>query len=202
MQVINQEISRRRFLGTTAMLGAGRLLGFPGLAGAEPVPVSGAIQAIDAFVNRHIRERGAPGLILGLADRNGVLAVRTYGHRDVKTGQPIGPDDLFEIGSITKSFVAISLLQLREAGKLDLVRSDHRPPPPDPHLGAAQPAQPPRDPALDRPCARRALSLLQPGLRDPGPAARDPGWPAVARDPPGPALPAARDGRELAGDLA
>jgi D-alanyl-D-alanine carboxypeptidase len=121
-----QEMSRRRFLDltgrTTAMLGAGRLLGFPGLAGAEPVPASGALPAIDAFVNRHIRERGAPGLILGLADRDRVLAARTYGHRDVKTGQPIEPGDLFEIGSITKSFIAISLLQLREAGKLDLDR--------------------------------------------------------------------------------
>jgi D-alanyl-D-alanine carboxypeptidase len=123
---INRQISRRRFLDlsarTTAALGAGRLLGFPGLASADAAAGTGAIQAIDAFVNRHIRERGAPGLILGLADRNGILAVRTYGHRDVKTGQPIGPDDLFEIGSITKSFIAISLLQLREAGKLDLDR--------------------------------------------------------------------------------
>jgi D-alanyl-D-alanine carboxypeptidase len=119
-----QEISRRRFLDltarTTAMLGAGRLLDFPMLATAETA--TGALPAIDAFVNRHIRERGAPGLILGLADRNSVLAARTYGHRDVKTGQPIETDDLFEIGSITKSFIAISLLQLREAGKLDLGR--------------------------------------------------------------------------------
>jgi D-alanyl-D-alanine carboxypeptidase len=115
-----QEISRRRFLATTAVLGAGRVLGFPMLAAAEPT--SGALPAIDAFVNRHIRERGAPGLILGLADRNSVLAARTYGHRDIKTGQPIEPGDLFEIGSITKSFIAISLLQLREAGKLDLNR--------------------------------------------------------------------------------
>jgi D-alanyl-D-alanine carboxypeptidase len=117
-----QEISRRRFLGTTAMLGAGRLLGVPGLAWADPSQPSGALPAIDTFVNRHIRERGAPGLILGLADRSGVLATRTYGHRDVKTGQPIEPSDLFEIGSITKSFIAISLLQLREAGKLDVNR--------------------------------------------------------------------------------
>ncbi|HEX3129932.1 MAG TPA: serine hydrolase domain-containing protein, partial [Thermoanaerobaculia bacterium] len=117
-----QEISRRSFLGTAAVLGAGRVLGFPMLATAEATGAIPAISAIDAFVSRHIRERGAPGLILGLADRDNVLATRTYGHRDVKTGQPVGPDDVFEIGSITKSFIAISLLQLREAGKLDLDR--------------------------------------------------------------------------------
>lgn len=118
-----QEMSRRRFLATTAVLGTGRLIGFPMLAPAEPAePAGGALPSIDAFINRHLRERGAPGLILGLADRDRVLAARTYGHRDVKTGQPVEKDDLFEIGSITKSFIAISLLQLREAGKLDLDR--------------------------------------------------------------------------------
>ncbi|MES1241463.1 MAG: serine hydrolase domain-containing protein [Acidobacteriota bacterium] len=115
-----QEITRRSFLGTTALVGTGRMLGFPMLAAAEPA--SGSIQAIDAFVNRHLRERGAPGLILGLADRERVLAARPYGHRDIKTGQPVESGDLFEIGSITKSFIAISLLQLREAGRLDLDR--------------------------------------------------------------------------------
>ncbi|HVG09611.1 MAG TPA: serine hydrolase domain-containing protein [Thermoanaerobaculia bacterium] len=116
-------ISRRRFFDLTAKatlgLGAARVLGPFNALAAETAP---GIREIDAFVNRHIREMGVPGLTLGLADRNGVIAVRTYGHTDVKTGRPVAPDDLFEIGSITKSFTALSLLQLREQGKLDLNR--------------------------------------------------------------------------------
>ncbi|HET9226070.1 MAG TPA: serine hydrolase domain-containing protein, partial [Thermoanaerobaculia bacterium] len=116
-------ITRRRFFdltGKTALgLGAVRLLSLP-LSAQELAP---GVREIDAFVNRHIREMGAPGLTLGLADRSGPVAVRTYGHTDVKTGRPVSPDDLFEIGSITKSFVGLSLLQLREQGKVDL----HRP---------------------------------------------------------------------------
>lgn len=123
-------ITRRRFFDLTARaaagLGAARVLGFPGLAGAadQAVLPSGirGIQEIDAFVQRHIREMGAPGLTLGLADRDGVIAVRTYGHADVKTGRPVAPEDLFEIGSITKSFIGLCALQLREEGKLDLDR--------------------------------------------------------------------------------
>jgi D-alanyl-D-alanine carboxypeptidase len=118
-----QAISRRRFFDLTAKatlgLGAARVLGPLGAFADEP---AAGIREIDAFVQRHIRERGAPGLTLGLADRNGVIAVRTYGHTDVKTGRPVAPDDLFEIGSITKSFVGLCLLQLREEGKLDLDR--------------------------------------------------------------------------------
>ncbi|HEX5717125.1 MAG TPA: serine hydrolase domain-containing protein [Thermoanaerobaculia bacterium] len=118
-----QPITRRRFFSLTARtaagLGAARVLGPFGALADDPAP---GIREIDAFVQRHIREMGAPGLTLGLADRNGVIAVRTYGHTDVKTGRPVAPEDLFEIGSITKSFTALALLQLREQGKLDLNR--------------------------------------------------------------------------------
>lgn len=127
-------ISRRGFLGWTAWtalgLGAARASGAsmpPWLQGpaASPAPApagSGPIEAIDAFVERHRREMGVPGLTLGLAGRDGTIAVRTYGHSDVKTGAPVRPEHLFEIGSITKSFVAIALLQLRDEGRLDLNR--------------------------------------------------------------------------------
>lgn len=116
-------ITRRRLFDLTAKtalgLGAARVLGPLNVLGDETAP---GLREIDAFVQRHIREQGAPGLTLGLADRRGPIAVRTYGHTDVKTGRPVSPDDLFEIGSITKSFVGLCLLQLREQGKLDLNR--------------------------------------------------------------------------------
>lgn len=119
-------VSRRSFLGWTALgLGAGGVLGVPGLLKAEEAAQgepSAALRAIDTFVERHRREMGLPGLTLGLADRKGLIAARTYGHADIKTGLPLTPKDLFEIGSITKSFVGIALLQLREEGKLDLDR--------------------------------------------------------------------------------
>ncbi len=125
------DLSRRRFFRLTARtalgLGAARVFGFPEpvrAAAAAPSSdtASPALRAIDAFVRRHMEEWGAPGLTLGLADRDGVLAARAYGFRDVKTREPLRPEDLFEIGSISKSFVGLALLQLRDEGKLDLDR--------------------------------------------------------------------------------
>ena len=81
-----------------------------------------AFEALDAFVPRHLEELGLPGLTHALASREGTLRTATYGLRDVKTGEPLTPDDVFEIGSISKSFVALGALQLREEGKLDLDR--------------------------------------------------------------------------------
>ena len=124
-------ISRRGFLGWTAWAavglgaGAGRALEAAAaqVANGAEGETSPALRAIDAFVERHRRELGIPGLTLGLADRERVISVRTYGHADIKSGRTLLPQDLFEIGSISKSFTAIALLQLREEGKLDL----HRP---------------------------------------------------------------------------
>ncbi len=93
--------------------------GTPILSGAETSGTP-ALRAIDAFVERHRKERGIPALTLGLANREGAVAVRTYGHSDIKTGLALRPEELFEIGSITKSFVALTVLQLRDEGKLDL----------------------------------------------------------------------------------
>lgn len=121
-------VTRRGFLGWTAWtalgLGAGRVLGAPGLLAQEGAAgdASAALRALDAFIERHRREMGIPGLTLGLADRNGLIAAKTYGHADIKTGLALTPQHLFEIGSITKSFVGLTLLQLKDEGKLDLNR--------------------------------------------------------------------------------
>jgi CubicO group peptidase (beta-lactamase class C family) len=79
-----------------------------------------AYKLLDEYIARHLAEIGAPGLTLALADRNGLLRSSQYGFADVKAGIKVAPETLFEIGSISKSFVALAILQLVEEGKLDL----------------------------------------------------------------------------------
>lgn len=75
---------------------------------------------LDEYIARHMAEMGVPGMTLALADRSGLLRSSEYGFADVKAGVKVGPQTLFEIGSISKSFVAMAVLQLAEEGKLDL----------------------------------------------------------------------------------
>ena len=79
-----------------------------------------AYQRLDEYIARHMAEVGAPGMTVALADRNGLLRASEYGFADVKAGSRVSPQTLFEIGSISKSFVAIAVLQLAEEGKIDL----------------------------------------------------------------------------------
>ncbi|MGH9805410.1 MAG: serine hydrolase domain-containing protein [Candidatus Acidiferrales bacterium] len=78
-----------------------------------------AYERVDSFVARHMDANGTPGLALAVTSRNGLLRVATYGFADLKARRPVTPETLFEIGSISKSFTAIALLQLREEGKFD-----------------------------------------------------------------------------------
>jgi CubicO group peptidase (beta-lactamase class C family) len=91
-------------------------------AGEPPAALAPALASIDAFVARHLKEEGLPGLTHALASREGTLRTAAYGLRDVKTREPLRTGDLFEIGSISKSFVALCCLQLRDEGRLDLDR--------------------------------------------------------------------------------
>ena len=77
-------------------------------------------QRLDAFIAQHMHETGAPGMTVALADRDGFLRTSHYGFADLKAGVRIGPQTLFEIGSISKSFVAIAVLTLADEGKIDL----------------------------------------------------------------------------------
>jgi CubicO group peptidase (beta-lactamase class C family) len=62
----------------------------------------------------------APGMTLGLTDAEKTLRTAGFGYANVDLKQAVTTDHLFQIGSITKSFVALVLLQMRDEGKLDL----------------------------------------------------------------------------------
>jgi len=86
---------------------------------AQPDPQAAAWARVDAFVAERMREANTPGLALGITSRERLLHVATYGFANVDAKRPVTPDTLFEIGSISKSFTSIALLQLREEGKFD-----------------------------------------------------------------------------------
>lgn len=91
----------------------------PAAAQGEAARYQRAFERIDAFVAQYMKEARTPGVALALTSRDGLLHVASYGFADLKARTPVTPDTLFEIGSISKSFTAISLLQLREEGRFD-----------------------------------------------------------------------------------
>lgn len=117
------EITRRNFLasGTAGAVAlAAAKLAVVDLHGASKKNRNSSENALDNFVAEYMRAMNSPAITLGTANKGGTVRVAAYGWNDLETKQRLTPDELFHIGSITKSFVAIVLLQLRDEGKLDL----------------------------------------------------------------------------------
>jgi D-alanyl-D-alanine carboxypeptidase len=75
---------------------------------------------LDALVTRFLVDCRLPGLAVGVV-RGGELAwTSTLGFADRATARPMTTDTPFRIASITKSFTATAILQLRDEGRLRL----------------------------------------------------------------------------------
>lgn len=79
-----------------------------------------ALEDIRVYAERHVEAYGLPGLTLAVVVPGGAPAFMRFGSANVETRERLGPDHLFQIGSISKSFTALCIFRLMEAGKLKL----------------------------------------------------------------------------------
>ncbi len=93
------------------------------LIAATPTPpaptLDQTLDAISAYAPVALARQGAPGMSVAIVDAAHTLRIITVGYANRETETPVTPDTRFGIGSITKSFTAGALLQLRDAGRFD-----------------------------------------------------------------------------------
>src|SRR3954467_9560127 len=75
---------------------------------------------LDAFIFDKMSATRLPGLSIPLVRGDDVVYSRGFGVADIEHGRAATPDTLFGAASLTKSFVAIAVLQLVERGLLKL----------------------------------------------------------------------------------
>lgn len=61
----------------------------------------------------------AAGFAVAVVEKDKIVYAKGFGYRDYETQQPVTPNTLFAIGSVTKSFTASILGKLREEEKVD-----------------------------------------------------------------------------------
>jgi CubicO group peptidase (beta-lactamase class C family) len=75
--------------------------------------------AVDRYVQDQVNEARIPGLALGIVHGAEVAHLQGFGRVD-SGGRPVTPKTPFIIGSISKSFTALAVMQLAEAGKVNV----------------------------------------------------------------------------------
>jgi CubicO group peptidase (beta-lactamase class C family) len=103
---------------------------FPTTGGAEPAAPEAGLDAatvarIDDYVRDAMRARRVPGVALGVVRGDDVVLLRGYGVADLDR-QPVTPETAFVMASVSKSFTALAIMQLVDAGDVDLDAPVHR----------------------------------------------------------------------------
>lgn len=112
-------IDRRLFLaGTATALGSAAARAAISAPDASPAQRR-ALDAIAAYLEEHRRWFGLPAMGLVLVDGPQTFLIQS-GTRDYRESQPLAGNELWQIGSISKSFVAACCLQLQGEGRLDI----------------------------------------------------------------------------------
>lgn len=97
-----------------SLLGCGDDDGFTG-------PISGTGEAsLDAVVIRYLSREGVPGVAAAIASGGRLVFARGYGYADLARREPLQPDHLFRVASVSKPITGISVLEAAEEGLLAL----------------------------------------------------------------------------------
>ena len=90
----------------------------------DPTSVNGKLLSsvqplVDGYVAAHMVDGNPPGMFVVVATPDDAL-VLTYGTANFETGEPVTPETLFRIASISKTFVWTAVMMLVDEGRLDL----------------------------------------------------------------------------------
>ena len=104
----------------------GRVLRGPGyrkknaphsVAGGKP---DERFASFDKMLTKFLKTHRVPGVAVAVTDQGRLAFSRGYGYADVAAREPVKPDSLFRIASISKPITAVAILQLIEQDRLTL----------------------------------------------------------------------------------
>ena len=72
----------------------------------------------DQYVAQSMQDWSVPGAAIAIVKGGKVIYLKTYGVRNVTTQQPVTPETLFPIASLTKGFTVALIARLVEEGKI------------------------------------------------------------------------------------
>ncbi|MGI6163828.1 MAG: serine hydrolase [Bacillota bacterium] len=74
----------------------------------------------EQYTKQLMEERHIAGAAVAVSRDNKVIYAKGFGVRDLSTGEPVNPETIFGIASVSKSFTALAIMQLQDKGFLNV----------------------------------------------------------------------------------
>lgn len=110
-------------------------------------------EALDRFITREVQAKHLPALSVALVDDQSIVWAKGFGFADPDRRVPATAETVYRVGSVSKLFTDLAIMQLVEQGMLDLDA------PVDRYLPDFKPANP-----FDKPITLRQLMAHRSGL--------------------------------------
>src|SRR5438552_9977345 len=83
-------------------------------------PYEAAAQALATFIAKEVADKDLPALSIALVDDQTIVWAKGYGFANPQTKTPATAETVYRVGSVSKLFTDIAVMQLVERGALDL----------------------------------------------------------------------------------
>lgn len=77
-------------------------------------------KAIDDAVKAVMKEHAIPGAAVAVTENGRLVYARGFGYSDVGAREPVEPESMFRLASVSKPITAVAIMQLIEQGKLSM----------------------------------------------------------------------------------
>jgi CubicO group peptidase (beta-lactamase class C family) len=90
------------------------------IQGLSTLNCSAQSESMDSFILTSMKKERIPGIVVGIIRSEKLQKLKAYGFSDVELQCKATPENLFEIGSLTKQFTAACVLMLEKEHKLNV----------------------------------------------------------------------------------
>lgn len=87
---------------------------------ASDAGFSSTITMLESWIKHHMEYHRIPGVSVGIVYDQELVYKKGFGYSDVEKQTPTSAATIYRIASITKTFTATAIMQLRDQGKLEL----------------------------------------------------------------------------------
>ena len=85
-----------------------------------PKQYANAIRDLERFIDQEVAHKQLPALSIALVDDQTIIWAKGFGLANPKANVPASADTVYRVGSVSKLFTDLAVMQLVEEGKLDL----------------------------------------------------------------------------------